>query len=290
MRYRWIAYLGLLFGGLSAHAQSTIWALKGTHNTVYLAGSVHLLRPDNSSLPAAFDKAYADAEALVMELDLDDFDPVVAQAWMMEHGTLPGDATLRRTIGEAQYQRVATEATRLGLPLASVQRFEPWAIALTLVELQYTKLGFDPDEGVERQLERRARTDRKEIRGLETLAEQLGKIDALTYPQQARFLRLTVDDLHEMADDTDELLEAWRSGDNEKLARLLGVEYDGFPELYRSLVTDRNRNWLPKIEALLADDKDYMVVVGALHLVGKHGLIEMLRQRGLKPAMLRDPS
>jgi uncharacterized protein YbaP (TraB family) len=100
-------------------------------------------------------------------------------------------------------------------------------------------------------------------------------------------LDLTVQDMHEMEDDTDELLAAWRVGDNEKLTKLLSVEYKGFPELYNSLVTERNHNWVPKIEALLTDhDKDYMVVVGALHLVGKNGLIELLSQRGLKPTVL----
>src|SRR6187549_3172285 len=119
MCHRWIAYLGLLFGSVTAHAQSTVWAIHGPHNTVYIAGSVHLLRPGNATLPPAFDKAYDDAEALVMELDLDDFDPIAAQSWMMEHGTLPGDATLKSTIGEMRYKRLSTEAARLGLPLES---------------------------------------------------------------------------------------------------------------------------------------------------------------------------
>jgi uncharacterized protein YbaP (TraB family) len=84
-------------------------------------------------------------------------------------------------------------------------------------------------------------------------------------------------------------LAAWRTGDNEKLTQLLAVEYKGFPELYHSLVTERNQNWLPKIEALLTDsDKDYMVVVGALHLVGKNGLVQLLSQRGLKPTVMKE--
>lgn len=286
MRHRWTLSLCLLFSSLTAHAQSSVWTIRGAHNTIYVAGSVHLLRPGDAALPAAYDKAYSESEALMMELDLDDFDPLAAQKWMLEHGALQGDATLRKTIGETRYRRVAAEAARLGLPLDGLQKFEPWAIALTLVELQYLRLGFDPEEGVEKQFERRARADHKEIRGLETLDEQLGKIDGLTYEQQSRFLELTVEEMHEMETDTDDLLAAWRAGDTEKLAKLLSVEYDGFPELYRALVTERNKQWMPKIEALLKDDKDYMVVVGALHLVGKDGLIDLMRKRGLKPAPL----
>jgi uncharacterized protein len=282
---RYLAALSLLFGSVTAaHAQSAVWAIQGAQNTVYLAGSVHLLKPDQSSLPPVFEKAYTDSEALVMELDLDDFDPLSAQAWMLENGTFKTDTTLRESLGETRYKRVSAEATRLGLPLEALQNFEPWAIALTLVQLQYMKLGFDPEAGVEKQLERRAREEQKPIQGLETLDQQLGQLDSLTYEQQGRFLELTVEEMHEMESDTDDMLRAWRAGDIKELSALLSTEYDHFPELYRALVTERNKRWMPKIEALLKDKQDYMVVVGALHLVGDNGLLDLARKRGLKPS------
>lgn len=286
---RWLVTLCLL-GSLNANAESPVWAIRGANNTVYLAGSVHLLRPEQAQLPAAFDEAYSNAEALVMELDLDDFDPLEAQGWMLEHGTFEGDTTLRETIGEQRYERVAKEADRLGLPIEALQQIEPWAIALSLVELQYVRLGFDPEQGVERQLERRARKDGKEIRGLETLAEQLGQLDALSYELQGRFLELTVAEMHDIERQTDELLAAWRAGDSSQLGNLLSVEYEEFPELYQVLVTDRNKRWIPQIEALLEEDRDYLVIVGALHLVGREGLIELAQRRGWRPAPVRSSS
>ncbi len=282
----WSATLGLLCS-LSAYAESPVWAIRGANNTVFLAGSVHLLKPEHSTLPASFDRAYTEAEALVMELDLDDFDPLEAQTWMFEHGTFSGEATLQKTIGEKRFKQVAAEAERLGLPIEGLQRIEPWAIALSLMELQYAKLGFDPQLGVERQLEQRARRDGKEIRGLETLDDQLGKLDALPYEMQGRFLELTVEDMGDVERQTNELLAAWRAGDSERLARLLITEFDEFPELYRILVTDRNKKWMTQIEKLLQDKRDYMVVVGALHLVGKEGLVELAQGRGLKPALVK---
>src|SRR5262245_53259093 len=96
---RWLAVLGL-FWGVAAHADSTVWAIRGAHNTVYLAGSVHVLKPGQATLPAEFDRAYKDAEALVMEIDLDDLDPAAMQAWMAEHGTLQPDKTLRDVLGD----------------------------------------------------------------------------------------------------------------------------------------------------------------------------------------------
>jgi uncharacterized protein len=276
-----------LFGGLTAHAESPVWAIKGEKNTVYVGGSIHLLKSGDSQLPSGFDKAYHDAEALVMEVDLDDLDPVEAQGWMMQNATLPEGKTLRDAIGEQRLRRVATESARLGVPIEGLSQFEPWMVALTLVQLEYMKLGFDPEQGVEKQMQRRAAEDGKEISGLETLPEQLGLLDGLSDEDQAKFLELTVNELENVERETDVLLAAWRSGNVGKLDALLTEEYDAFPDLYKRLVTDRNRRWMPELEGMLEADQDYFLVVGALHLVGKDGLIEMAKARGLKPRQLQ---
>jgi len=271
----------------AARADGLVWALKGERNTVYLAGSVHLLKRDDAVLPPSLDKAYADADALVMEIDLDDLDPVEAANWMLQRGTFADGATLRETVGEARHRRVAAAANELGLPIEGVQQFEPWAVALTLAQLAYARAGFDAESGVEKQLERRARRDGKEITGLETIADQLGVLDALSLEEQSSFLDQTIGELGDVEAETRELFAAWRAGDERRLAKLLTEDFDGFAGLYDALVKERNARWLPQIERLLRADRDYLVVVGALHLVGDEGLIELARARGLKPAPLR---
>src|SRR5215469_8536861 len=250
-----------LLCSLRAGAQSPVWALRRAHNTVYLAESVHLLKADESNLPPAFDRAYAASKTIVMELDLSHVDADTMQAWMLEHGLLPGETTLRQAVGEQVYQRTAAETTRLGVPIETFEKFQPWVVALMLTDLEYLKLGYDGEQGVERQIERRAERDGKEIRGLETLDEELGQLERLTADQQSRFLDLTVDDMHDAERDTNDLLTAWRAGDTRKLADLLSNEYEMFPELYRALVTDRNAHWIPQIEGFLKDDHDYLVIV-----------------------------
>lgn len=281
-----LALVGLL-GSLSASAEAPVWAIRGPHNTVYLAGSVHLLRSKEAALPAAFDRAYADADALVMEVDLDDLNPLAAQGWMLEHGTIAEEKSLVDLIGEARYRRVEQEGNRLGIPVEALQRLEPWLVAMTLAQLQYMKLGFDPEHGVEKQLQRRAAADRKEITGLETLEEQLGLIAGLSPADQAKFLDLTLEEMHEMESETNSLLAAWRAGNAGKLAAMLSDEYEVAPALYRSLVQDRNRRWMPQIEKLLKSDKDYLIVVGALHLVGSGGLLELTKARGFEARQLQ---
>lgn len=282
-RGSWIGLLFVIGAARAFAADGLVWAIPGASNTVYVAGSVHLLKRADAKLPAALDRAYADAETLVMELDLDDLDPAEAGRWLLERGTYADGKTLRDALGAARHERLAAAAKELGLPIEVFQRLEPWAAALTLVELAYARLEYDPASGVERQLESRARQDGKEIRGLETVQDQLRLLDELPLDDQRRFLDQTVDELDELGTQTEELLSAWRGGDSDALAKLLASEYDQFPGLYRALVVERNQRWMPQIERLLLEDRDYLVVVGVLHVVGEQGLVALAKQRGMRP-------
>jgi hypothetical protein len=287
---RWLLSLGLL-GCLTGHclpaaAGSPVWVIHGPHNTVYLAGSVHLLKAGEAALPGAFDRAYASSKGLVMELDVGNVNPMEAMGWMLEHGMLPAGMTLRQRIGETRYQRVATEAQRLGLPIELLQQFQPWVIGLQLLESQYQALGFEADAGVEQQLDHRAQADGKSVRGLETLGEQLGALGAMSDDDQTRFLDMIVAEMGDVGSDTQQVITAWRAGDAARLAALLSEEYKSFPALYRTLVSDRNKHWMPQLERLLQDSQDYFVVVGALHLVGEGGLLDLMKRAGYRPEQL----
>jgi uncharacterized protein len=288
-RHESLLTFALLASSFACTAESSglVYAVKGERNTVYLAGSVHMLKQADSQLPAAFDRAYAESEALVMEIDLDDLDPASAVGWMMQNGISSDGATLRETLGEPLHAKVASAAGEFGLPIEGLQQFEPWVITLTLVERAYAKAGFDTEAGVEKQLARRAGADKKPITGLETVEQQLGALDGLSMKEQRAFLEQTVAELPNLETETRDLFSAWRTGDAKRLGTLLTDEFKEYPVLYRALVVKRNANWMPQIEKLLREKDDYLVVVGALHLVGDDGLVELARARGLKPALLR---
>ncbi len=283
---RWLLALCLL-GSLSAHAAGPVWAIRGAHNTVYLAGSIHLLPEADAALPPAFARAYADSACLMMEIDLGKLDSAEALTTLLEHGGLPQGASLREVAGATRYARASAAATALGLPAISMDHEAPWMVGLQLTELEYARLGFDPEQGVEQQLLRRARADHKSTAGLESLADEMSVFEALTPAAQLRFLDMVLDDLDDTADETRAVLAAWRRGDTARLATLLATEYRSFPALYDALVMDRNRHWLPEIERLLQSDANCLVVVGALHLVGKGGLLEALRKDGHAPEQLQ---
>jgi uncharacterized protein len=276
---QWLLALSLL-GGLNAYAAGPVWAIRGAHNTVYLAGSVHLLPTGDTALPKAFERAYADSTTLVMELDLGNFDPLEATTWMMDKGTLPAGTTLRGLLGEPRYQRVSTAAAALGLTMPMLDGLAPWVVGIELTDLAYEHAGFDPEEGVEEQLVRRAKSDHRATAGLETLEEELGGLVALSREDQVKMLDQTLDDTQQLQGEMEQVLAAWRHGDTQRLSALLTSEYSDFPALYRPLVTERNEKWLPQIEKMLKGDANVMVVVGALHVVGKGGLLELLRKDG----------
>lgn len=264
----WLLAL-LLLGSLSARAQSPVWALHGAHNTVYLAESVHLLKPGDSTLPAAFSRAYDDSRQLVMEMDLGKLDTSSVTEWMMEHGRYPEGQSMQQALGPERFAHVVTQATTLGLPLEQLAVLRPWVVALTLTDLMYLKLGYDPESGVEEQLVARAQKDGRGTAGLETLDDELGQLEHLSAEDQARFLELTLQDLKDTEKETDQMLSAWRSGDSSALAGQLSDAYTQFPELYRVLVSERNQRWLPQIKSYLTADHNVLIVVGALHVVGK---------------------
>lgn len=266
----------------ASNRNGLIWRARGpAGGNVYIAGSMHLLRDADAALPASYQQAYGEAERLVMEIDVDDVDPAAAAAFTASHATYPPGAGLRQALGERRWSRARGAFAELGIDLETLDRLEPWAVALLYSVTGMTQLGLDPQLGVEEQLKRRALADAKPITGLETLEFQLGLFDALSPAEQAELLDMTLEDTAGSSREIDRLTRAWRDGDEALLARLLLREYRRFPALFEPLVNGRNRDWVPQVEALLARPDDTLVVVGALHLVGEQGLISLLRRRGI---------
>lgn len=260
-----------------------LWTVQGRHNTVYLLGSVHVLRAQDAELPRAALDAYDDAERLVMELDMDALlaDPMQTVAATQRLALLPGGQSLRDVLG-ADYPPAQARALSLGLDLDVLDRFQPWFVATALLQAELARRGFSPDLGVDETLARRAMADHKPITGLETVEEQLGILAALPMGEQRRFLRMTIEEMDDFDREVGPMLDAWRAGDAQRLARVLSEGFDQFPELYRPLTEDRNRRWAGEIAAFLDDDEDYLVVVGALHLVGRNSVVELLQRRGYR--------
>jgi hypothetical protein len=259
-------------------AKTFMWRVQGDGATVYLLGSVHAMREDSYPLPAAMETAFDSVERLVFEVDLDDLSSAAIQ--MLAAGTLGGERTLEGVVGPATWTKLMVQVEKTDFPAAMFQRMKPWMAAVTITALAMTEAGYLPSAGVDAYFSRRAEEAGKERIALETAEFQVGLFADLTPEQSAAFLRYTLADLETVIPDLDELSAHWRAGRAEAVEALMAEGFDEFPELLEKMVTDRNRAWMPLIEGLLAGDSDAMVVVGALHLVGEEGLINLLRKRG----------
>jgi hypothetical protein len=274
---------GFIAGATAADSGSPpLWELKGKSNSIYLLGSIHVLRDDATPLPPTILSAYQDADVLYMEVDVDDLDPAEVQQFTLTNGVLPPDQSLADILGPERYGQARLEAEKLGLDLDQLAQLEPWVVALTAVQAQVQRLGLDPDAGVEQRLARDAKRDQKEIRGLESVADQLGIFDRLPLERQEDFLLMSLEEAIELPVAIDDMIDAWQRGDVEQLAAVMSEDFKSFPELYEPLVLARNRNWTRQIIELLDDETDYLVVVGALHLAGEDSVIQMLRERGYR--------
>jgi uncharacterized protein YbaP (TraB family) len=283
-RFLFASIFAGLFGSAAAHAadQHVFWEVAGRHNTVYLMGSVHVLKSTDAGLPDVVETAYRDAETIIQELD-----PFATAAQMgavaaLALQTLPEGQTLAGVLGSALHERLQEESVSLQINTGFLARKQPWYVALLVLQARLAQGGFSSADGVDYQIALRAQRDSKPLRGLETAVEQLAVFAGMSMEKQREFLRGMLDE-KDMASDLEEITAAWRRGDLAKLEALLRSGVEQSPEFFKALTTDRNLRWLPQIEAMLADPRDdYLVVTGALHMVGEEGLVELLRRKGYK--------
>ena len=264
----------------------TLWVAEGARNQVYLLGSVHLLRKGDYPLPQVIERAYEDAELLVMEIDMDDLDPVETQALVTRLGVLPDGQTLRDVLGPDDYAIAQAAAQELEVPLGLLDKSEPWLAAITIEQLMLSRLGFNAMHGIEMTFLGKARRDDKPIEGLETFAEQIGFLDGLSPAAQRDLLMQTLTEGAELRDMMDSLVEAWKTGDVDFMESRMLDELAEFPELYDVVVVDRNRRWIDQLVPLMEHETDYLVVVGALHLIGDDGVPAMLEAAGIDVVQL----
>ena len=266
----------------------TLWRVDGATNAVYILGSIHLLRAQDHPLPTAIDTAYKDAEVIVMELDMDDLDPAYTQAAFNAAGVLQDGTTLRDLMGEEHYRAAEEAAQVIDIPLDMLARSEPWLAAMTVELMMLYRSGFNPLLGVEMTMTSRAIADGKPILGLETVDEQLGFLDGLPLEAQREMLLQTLAQSADLEATIDGLIEAWRHGDIAILERELLAGIAEQHDLHETLIVERNERWASTIRGWLADEHDYLVVVGALHLVGEDGVPALLDRAGLDVRQLKE--
>jgi uncharacterized protein YbaP (TraB family) len=255
-----------------------LWVVKDEDTTVYLFGSVHILKPGlgwfDDGVKAAFDAS----DQLILEL----VEPSAAEAQAL-FGRLAMDQqgkTLRSKMNDSDRAVYETAVGKLGLPVAALDPFDPWAAAVTLTLLAMQNSGFDPNSGVEKQLTAAANAGKKPIAGLETMEFQLGVFDTLPESEQVAFLVETAKQIDDAGTSMDKMVDMWAAPDPEKLGQLMN---EGLTSrtLYDALLTKRNANWAKWISARMAKPGVTFMAVGAGHLAGPTSVQNLLPAYGL---------
>jgi uncharacterized protein len=275
-----VVALALLLVAAAAQAKSFAWKVTGKGGVVYLIGSVHLLSNDFYPLQPALEAAYKDSDLLVEEVDMAELTDPASQIALLGRAMLPSATPLEKVISPETYALLAKRATALGLPIEPFKLLKPWMAALTLVQVEWQQAGFDPQLGLDKHFYDQAKADGKTTQGLETAEYQISRLDGMTMEQQEHLLAESLKEAESEKANMKKLVEAWRTGDAPAVEKIVLSDLKAEPVLYQRLLVERNRNWLPKIEALFARPKHSLVVVGAAHLVGPDGLLGALRAKG----------
>ena len=212
-----------------AAGRHCLWEVRGQHNTVYLLGSVHMLRIADSALPPPILAAYSRSSSLMMELDLNEAGADALLGDEMEATLLPEGDSLSNVLGPELYRAFEARARPLGLEPEVTERFQPWFAALMIQQLALAQSGFEAGAGIDMQMAQRAQADHKPVIALETIAEQLGYFSNLSLEQQRQFLRSTLTGLDTERSDMAGLVSAWQNGDTGELERLMRKDSAGVP-------------------------------------------------------------
>ncbi|TDJ45529.1 MAG: TraB/GumN family protein [Gammaproteobacteria bacterium] len=258
-----------------------LWELEGTHNRIVILGSVHFLRAEDAPLPEAIARVYADADVIVFEVDLGRLDPLEIQSVLARLALDAEGRDLEDILGHQDYRTAAQLAAGVDIDLNTLRPYEPWYAALQITQLRLLQLGFDGSFGVETQMTLKAVADGKPIVGLESLEEQFGALDSLPATAQRVFLMQTLEDAGTISEELDTIVAAWKAGDMATLEQTLMAGLEDQQALRESVLVQRNRNWTRQIIEFTKQSRDYLIIVGALHLVGEDSVIRMLEEAGI---------
>lgn len=268
------------------HAHPALWKVENIHGKkgdTYFLGSFHLLPQNYRWFEGTLKTAFEQADELVLETEMTAEAMAEIQAMFIKNGFFVGEDTLKNHLDEAHYQKMLGYAQKLmGQNEATVQKVKPWFMAIQLSIISTMSSGMDPNSGVDRFLEGEAHKSAKNISGLETPKEQMTALIDHPLHVQSAMLTDTLDKLDDFKSYISSYLEAWASGDADKIGQTMVEDMAKYQDMYQALLVKRNMNWLPEIERRLNDDKRTFIVVGAAHLVGKDGIVTLLRDKGYK--------
>ncbi len=262
-------------------ADPALWVVKGKQTTIYLFGTIHVLKPGLTWFDEAVKSAFDKADEVKLEIVMPD--PATMQGLVQATGVAPaGTPPLTQRLPADKRAAFTKAVTDLGLPANALDRFKPWLAATQLSVAPLSKLGYDSANGPEKVITEAAKQAHKPLSGLETPQQQLGFFGSLSEKAQLQFLESTVDELPTLDKQMASMVDEWARGDPEALAREMNDELKSSPEVAKVLLVDRNRNWAQWIKQRMTKPGTVFIAVGAGHLAGPDSVQAQLAKLGLK--------
>lgn len=267
-------------------ADPALWVVRDADTTIYLFGTVHVLKPGlgwfDSAVKAAFDKS----DTLVLELI--EPEPAAMQALLVKTALAPaGSKPVADQLPADKRDAYLKAMADLGVPPAAFDALQPWVAGITLSVAGLPKLGYDPASGAEKVLTLAARDAGKPVIGLETAEQQLGYFSGMPPALQLAFLGSVVDDYPKLGAELGKMVDQWAAGDPEALGATMNEGMRTTPELAKILLTDRNARWAKWIEARLQTPGTVFLAVGAGHLAGADSVQAFLARDRVKAERVR---
>ena len=258
-----------------------LWSVSDADSTIYLFGTVHVLRPDTPWGSARVDAAFDASQNVILEISNPD-DQAALMPLIQQYGLSP-QTPLSSLLTPDELADLDVAARSIGGSAAQFDPLRPWLVALSLSVAPLVKAGYDPKSGVELILKHRAEEAGKPVTGLETIDRQVEILAGLSQETQLAFLRSTLEDFDEATTELDSLVHAWATGDVETINRVGVIDMrTASREVYDALLTRRNTVWADQVQTILAGSGVTFIAVGSAHLAGDDSVQEILEARGLE--------
>ena len=277
-----IVFITIVFS-TAVYAESSVWKLDADNSSFYLAGSCHVLRTSDYPLPEEFESAYNDVDQVVFETDIDALISQEVQLLLMSKGMYTGGDTLEKKLSKESYAFLVKYCNDRSMSIELFQNFKPWMVTMTLLVLELEKNGITSADGLDMYFHNKAKKDGKQTGGLEDVYKHVELVSSFDEEFDESIIESFIQEAGELQVVIDGLIKSWMTGDEAGIDEFLAVNMrKEFPKLYEKLLTDRNRNWIPRLEALMKSGKRTLIIVGVGHLVGEESVISLLKSRGYK--------
>ena len=267
---------------LTLNASSFVWKISKNGSSLYLGGTIHVLKQSDYPLPLEFDAAYNDSDILVLETDLAQTQTPEFAQQIMQNLVQSEGRTLRDDLSKKVYIQLKKRIASMGLDMNSIDRFKVSMVVLNLTVMELQKMGVSA-QGVDAYYSAKAYEDVKKMLYLESVEDQMNLIASMGEGHEDELILQTLNDLDTLEHDMNKMTQLWRAGRAEELYEFASRDFMlEFPELYEEILLERNKNWLPQILDMFETKKIEYILVGSMHLVGPDGLLDLLRARGYK--------